>query len=410
MNPLIECVGFKADSLSESAVAKVNTFIASQPAGDVLRVQLYPNFDASSEENIPSGMMVLFDPNAKVDPTLLGDNLFQTLAVSKVIPQVGQTINDAFFAGMGENVLEAVRQFPAEPISGSVHNKYNNQEIKEWAPELGGPDSFVGIYSKLREDHRNKDYYVVGRATAPLYVRDVKRRIASAQEPPTYAQLLDKAEWCDFMGAAKEASRRNLFRNMQNVAESCGIEIMRVDDVLNGASYANPNLAAPEMAVPEWVQPTHSLHKVTFEHKPAVAVSYGVVPMEHCLKLEDQHFFVVANPYDGISVFNMTKQEEMMQYGGLPADTGRAHEAENISTNVSEYTDRIQGIVWERDESIKSKLVGDQHHVDLHPTAFRPVDRSFKQCMRHMGWNPEDHVERMVCVVAKIYNPEMRRK
>jgi len=408
MNPLIECIGFDASTLDAAAVEKVNTLIASQPEGDVMRVELYPNFDATSEENLPSGMMVFFSPQAKVDPTLLSDNLFQAVAVSKIIPQQGQTVNDAFFEGMGENVLDAVQQFPEQPVSGKVHNKYNNQEIKQWAPELGGSDAFVGVYSKLREDHRTKDFYVVGRATAPLYVQDVKRHIASAKDTPTYAQLMDNAEWCDFMGAAELASRRNLYRNMQNVAESCGVEIMRADDVFNGATYENPDLAAPELAVPEWMQPTHSIRKTALMNQPAVAVSYGVVPMEHCLKLEDQHFFVVANPYDGISVFDMTKHEDMLHHAGLPADTGRTQQPENISLNVDEYTDRIQGIVWERAEN--AKLVGAEHHVDLHSDAFRKVDRSFKHCMRHMGWNPEDHVERMVCVVAKIYNPEMRRK
>jgi len=49
------------------------------------------------------------------------------------------------------------------------------------------------------------------------------------------------------------------------------------------------------------------------------------------------------------------------------------------------------------------------HHVDLHKEAFRKVNL---KAMRKMGWNPDEdfQMERMVCVLAKIYNPEMRRE
>ena len=408
MNPLVSCVGIRESDLTADQVSKVNAFVAAQPPGDLLQVQLFPNFDATSEENNPSGMVAIFSGDAIADPTVLGDDLFQTTAVSKIIPQYNQKIDDEYFSGMKQEVLEAVTQFPAEPISGRVHNRHTNKEIKAWSPELGGDASFVGIYSKLRADHRSKDYFVVGRGTAPLYVSDVKKAIGSAVEKPTYLQLLNDDKWCDFVGAAQEASRRNVFRGMLNVAESCGVEIMRTDDVTNGASHVNADLAPPEMAVPEWVQPTNTIRNVTFQHKPAVAISYGVVPIENCYQLDQSHFFVVANPYDGISLFDMTRTEDMKRMIGLPADTGRSLAPETISTNASEYKDRLQGIVWEH--SSESALVGAEHHVDLHPSAFRPVEGEFQQSMRGMGWNPEHHVQRLVCVLAKIYNPDMRRQ
>lgn len=399
MNPLIECVGYTP---SAEELKKVEAFIRSQPEGDILKVQLFSNFDATSEENLPSGMNVLFRPEAKVDASILSDNLFQTLAVAKILTP--EALKDEHFSSAA--MMEAVCQFPEDPISGKVHNRQTNQEIRAWSPELGGPGSFAGVYSMLRDDHRTKDYFIAARGTAPLYVQDVKKNIASkGADGPTYAQLLGEAEWCNFLGAAQEAARRNVCRTMLNVAEACGVEIMRSDDVFNGAPYQNLELAYPELSVPEWIQPTHSIRAVRGK-VPAVALSYGVVPMEDCLRLEDNHFFVVANPYDGISVFDLSRHEDMMHHSALPADTGRAVLPESVSTAIQDYANRKQGMVWEESSGT---LVGAEYHVDLHPSAFRSVDKNFKQAMRKMGWNPEDHVRRMVCVAAKIYNPEMRR-
>lgn len=411
MNPLIHCVGFDASNLTSDQLTKIETFIQAHPEGDLQQVQLFPNFDATSDENIPTGMVVIHSPNAKVDPSSLGDALFQTLAVSKVVPQPGQTINDQYFEDKQAELMDAVEQFPAQPISGRVQNRLEHREIEAWSPELGGQDSFVGIYSKLRDDHRTKDYFVVGRGTAPLFVSDLKRAIGSAiskKQGPTYADLLEREEWSDLMGAAESAASRNICRSMLNAAEACGVEIMRADDLFNGAPVVDPNLASPELAVPEWIQPTHTVRKITFQGQPAVAVSYGVVPIENCYQLEDQHFFVVANPYDGISLFDMTRREDMQQMIGLPADTGRTTALENISTNTSDYTNRMHGIIWEKSDN--PQFVGANYHVDLHPSAFRNVDKPFKRSLAKMGWNPEDHESRLICVLAKIYNPDKRRQ
>jgi hypothetical protein len=398
--------GLSEADLSPEAREKLTMLLASQPKDSILQVDLFPNFDATSEDNLPSGMAITFASEAKVDPTLISDSLYQTFAINRIIPTEEQHLDDAFFTKCTVDVMDAVRQFPDQSISGQVHNRATNEEVRAWSPELGGEGSFAGVYGKLRDDHRTKDYFVLARGTAPLYVQDVKRRIA--QKQPTFHQLVNEHEWCDFMGAAAESARRNVFRTMQNVAEACGVQIMRADDVKNGAPYEDMNLAYPELAVPDWEQPTHDIVRTQMHNKPCVTITYGIVPTEHALRMEDNKFFVVANPYDGVAVFNISNVHEVAALKGLPADTGRALQPEQVSRTITEYATRKEGVVWE--QSQESQLVGADYHVDLHPSAFRPVDRSFKKAMKGMGWNPEDPVERMVCVVAKIFNPDIRRK
>lgn len=405
MNSLVKCVGFPSTQLSAAQIQKVNAFIASQPEGAVLQVELFPNLDTTNDESHPSGMSVLFNPSATVDATLVSDNLFQTMAVSKVY---AENVSDATFKGMESELLNAVKQFPADAISGKVHNKETNQELKPWSPELGGTGSFVGVYSRINEDHRSKDYFISGRAAAPLYTRDVKQSLAALKEPITYQQLLSDDHWAKLLGAAKLSAKRNLCRSMINVAETCGVEIRRQDDIWNGIAHVNADAAVPEMATPEWIQVTNDIYSTTFENKPAVAFSYGVVPIHSCYHADDNQFFVVSNPYDGISSFNLSRHQDMHGLSGLPADTGRAVAAESISTQIGDYKDRMHGIVWEKGAA--TSLVGDAHHIDLHPAAFRPIDAQFKGAMKTMGWNPEHHVQKLVCVMAKIYNPELRRQ
>jgi len=408
MDKRVVCIGFDANTLSQDQQDKVNILVKAQP--DVLRVELYPNFDATSDERMPSGMVILVDPRSKVDPTMLSDEMFQTFSVSKVIPFEGQKLEDSTFNEMGEEINDAVKQFPDKPISGLVHNRHDNRELAAWGPELGGNGSFVGVYSQLREDQRNKDYFIVARGTAPLYVRDMKNKINAAKNTPTYGDLLDSKEWVSFMSAAEGASTRNVHRNIANVAEACGVQVWRSDDILNGAPHMDMNLSYPEKAQPEWEQPTHAIRMTQFERKPAVMLTYGVVPIDACFSMENDKFFVVANPFDGISAFTLTNRSDMEKLNGLPADTGRAKVPENVSTNVSEYASRIQGMVWEHKE--ETALVGAMHHVDLHKEAFRKVDKPFRKAMKSMGWNPDEdfQMERMVCVLAKIYNPQMRRQ
>ncbi len=343
-------------------------------------------------------MVAIFAPNATVDSTVVGDNMFQLMAVSKIAPFDGA--KDEFFESRMSALKNAIDQFSPTPVSSKVRNRKTNKEVDVWAPELGGSGSFVGIYSKLQEDHRTKDYFVAARATVPLIVQDLKREIQA--EKPTYIDLVTGEEWSRKIQYGINVARRNVFRSIANAAEACNVQVTRMDDIF--AKLKDASHAPPEMAVPEWEQTTHAILPIAHMGKPAVMFTYGVVPSSECLLLKDQHFFVASNPFDGITLFNLTRHEQIESSGGIPADTGRKIAPEKLSKNANAFVGRTHGIVW--DGSSKSKA----EHADLHIDAFKPVGAEFKEAMKGMGWSPEDHVGKLVRVAVKIYNPELKRK
>lgn len=387
---LVKCVGFARSALSVDQEVKINTFIDAHSEDSLLELRLFPNLDTTSDENIPTGMQAVYSPAAVVDPTVIGDTLFQLVAVSAIIPDRGQTLTDEFFASKQEIIKSAVDQVPAERISDAIRNKMNNKELDVWAPELGGPNSFVGVYSQIQNgDHRQKDYFIVGRGTVPLLVQNLKESIA--QEKPTYRQLLYDDKWLRQMNYVEHTAKRNVFRGMQNVAEACGVLIERMDDV--NSKLVTESAAHPEMAVPEWRQTTHSIQPTVFNGQPAVMISHGVVPVEECFKLTNQELFVVGNPYDGIAVFQLSNV-----LSAVPADTGRKNSPSAL-VGQDIPAERLKGMTW--DEPGKT-------NVNLHPQAFNPIGTEFKNAMKEMGWNAAQHeMKRMIPIVGKIWNPAL---
>jgi hypothetical protein len=393
---LVECIGFDKSKLTPEQKAKLTAFIESQPAGDLLALKVYSNLDTTSEDDVPSGMVAVFRPDALVDPTLISDNMFQVMAISKVFP--GESgIKDGYFEGKEQALKLAVDQFAPMPASAKIHHKVTNREVEVWAPEMGGPGSFVGVYSKLHEDHRTKDYFIAARATVPLMVQELKQDIIAEQ--PRYIDLVASDEWNRKVRYGVHVSRRNVFRAIANAAEACSVSVDRMTDI--SACLKDANHAQPEMAVPQWVQTTHGISTAVHDGKPAVLITYGVVPASECLLLKQNHFFVAASAYDGLVQFNLSNHKDIEEAGGIPADTGRKVAPEKLSEAESAFVGRSQGVVWDGKNA---------RHVDLHVDAFKPVGPEFKGAMQNMGWNPVEHVQKLVPVALKLYNPALKRQ
>lgn len=399
---VIEYVGLSPASLSAEARQKLETFVESaNRSGGLLGVRVFPNFDAVGED-LPSGVVAIYSPSAKVDASLLSDDLFQIMAVAKVVhPPTEETHGEAakdvdrYFASKLSAIQGAVSQTPSkdEVFRASICKPISNKELKPWAPQLGGRGAFAGVYSCIRDgDSRQKDYFLVTRATLPEYVNDLKRDLAIKQ--PTYGDLI----YGDRVSFGKTVASRNVYRILSNLGEACQVDILRMNDPL--ANLPNPDCAPCEMAVPEWEHMSHSIASVEYKGKPAVAVSYGVVPSYECLA--DEHFFVVANPYDGISRFPLTKHEDVKAAIGLPMDTGRKMAPSQL-VGATVAAERLKGVTW---ENMKTAPQGGGFHEDLHQDAFRPLDKQFKMAMREMGWDPEHHVDRLVPIAIKITSPQ----
>jgi len=403
LNDLIRCIGFDASTLYPEQRKRLNAFVAGHKPGTLMELHVYPNVDTTAEESVPTGMVAHYTPEATVDAGALSDSLFEHLNVVMLTPSEtgpASKFDDEFFSRNARNLPEGVQQFSDAPLEGSMRRVETNKDDRAWEAELGGKNSFVGAYWRYRDDSmRNKDYYLVARSTVPQVVKDYK--LAAAQTKPTYQDLVSHPEWIRRTGFGINGAERNTNRLLAAAAETFGVQVLRVNDEFSHLESANHDPV--EMAVPDWSQKTHSIRQGTLNGRPAIALSYGVVPANECATGTggtDDQFYVVANPYDGMYAFPISNIAHLRAAGGLPVDTGRTVPVERIPVDdATPYRGRTDGVVWE----------GNNNNADMHPDAFRKVDAAFKASMKNMGWNAEHQAGRMIPVGVMISNAQLIR-
>ena len=385
LHPLIKCVGVEAKKLTPEQVNKLNAWVKGHKDGDLLAMHVYPNVDTSAANGIPSGVIMHYRTEAAVDPGALSDALFERVSVAPII-RAAAPLTDEYFETRVNALNEAVPQVSDESINGKLRDTNTNADVGYWESDLGGSNSMIGIYSELGDDLRTKTYHIVARGTVPAYVEDYKRAVASLK--PTYGDLVTKDEWVKRTGYGINAAARNVHRNMAAVAQSLGLDIMRTDD--HHAFTDDHIFDVSEMAIPEWTQLTHTIRASSMGTRPIVEVSHGVVPASQSM---DDKFYVIGSPYDGIYSFPITRMHDLMEAGGLPVDTGRYVDRSMVpEMDEKQYSTRSKGFIWEGNDKI---------NTDLHPFAFRAVD---KVAMKQMGWNPEHHEGRLIPVAVKIHS------
>lgn len=391
----VECIGFSPEELtSDERDALLR--LAKHSEG-LLGMEVYPNLDVSDVDNIPTGVVMYFDPSAKVDPTMIHDKLFESTAVSKVLkgPHAahGEIADEAFSMNRG-SFLNAVPQYSKAPARPEVRTAAM-KEMKPWHAEMGGDGSFVGAYSQLEPNHRDKTYYLVSRGTVPLIVQNLKEQIAS--ERPTFRELVSQKDWATKLQNGKYMAQRNVQRNLVNMAAASQVAVSRIRDL--GSKRPTPDHAYPVRAVPEWQQVSHDIRDAKWAGKPAVAVYSGVLPAEDRRAAED--VFVAGNPYDGITVFPVKGPSDTSAY---PIDTGRnaRREAHTAAKNARAIQERARVVAWENQQ---------EHplHSDVAPDAWKPINETFKTVMKRGGWNAEHGTRMMIPIVVKVYNPEHDR-
>lgn len=389
-----------AAKLDSSQRTKLNALVESCPT--LLALHVYPNLDCSSDDNIPSGIAMYFPMDTKVDSTIVSDSLFQTMCVSKVLASPhGQELDDEHFVKSATAIGEAVDQFPKIPVTGDTRHPVTNQDKHQWSPELGGEGSFVGAYYQM-DTHREKAYYLVARGTAPLVVRDIKTLIA--EDEPTFADLLNEKKYRDVLKNAAYVAHRNVQRNLANVAEALQVSILRTDDI--GGKLNDPHESYRERACPQCTLDAYTIRATVYNKSPAAVLYNGVVPVEDLHKLDDQKYFVVENPNDGIHVVRFSKSSTL---AAVPIDTGRSNGPQGaVSRPKKSSALKIkqssvnQGIVWENQKTLKQ-------HPDLMAGAFQPLGKDMKLTLRSAGWDPEEPIGVLVCMAAKIYNGALTR-
>lgn len=388
----IKCIGFSAEKLTEEQKEKLDTLEKSTP--EVLAIHVFPNLDVSSENDIPSGIVMFLSPDAKVDATILSDNLFQVTAVAKILKgphSLEGALTDEHFVKKVGALDTAVKQHPTSPLSGEVRHPTTNKDKQPWTPELGGEGSFVGAYYELAENHRDKQYYLVARGTAPLVVQHLKEMINEKQ--PTYGELLNGDEYRGIMKNSEYTSKRNVMRNLVNAAEAFEVSIRRINDI--GAKLMAPGHSQPERAEPEWSFKTCSIRSTMYDNKEAVAMYYGVVPSEDLRALHKDKFFVISNPSENIHTVQLTKESDMY---AVPCNTGRAG-----GSGKGKVVPLAESITWES-QGKKSD------HPDIKVDSFNKLTPLMRNTLKRSGWEAENPAGVLVRVAVKLHNDSLKRK
>jgi len=351
----VRCLGgLKSEDLTKDQKAKLEIF-AKAGGNGLVGIDCFPNLNTNLEEEIPSGTIFYFSPDAVVDTTLMSDNLFQTLAVSKIVEgPYEKELSNVHFTSVSKNIAAAVPQFAPSDLTLK-----DGIEDGPWHSELGGSSSFVGIFSQMSDDHQNKEFYVVAKGGAPASaVAHFKAEMNN--NAPTYSQLLRDPEWRSKVSRLSYTAAKNVQRNLAQVAQACNVGISRMLDF--SSVITNPDHGVGERAEPEYVQRLYSFQEVRDANgNPLVAFYNGVQPATS-IGTKDK-LFLVSNPAkDGIYVFPLTGYHNG-EGKVVPGDT---------TTGMNKHVK----------QNIKASA----------------------------GWNPEDHIGIMVPVVTRVFDPNSRRE
>lgn len=360
---------------TQEQIDAVTAFTKNQKG--LIKTILYPNLDVTQKEEIPSGLALVFDANSAVDPTIISDRLFETLAVTPIMDS--KEYLKEHFELRSQQILDAAPQkVTHQPIAMDVRNDKEGRttDRRSWFPDLGGRYGFVGVFSRVNADPRNPpDFYIAGRASVPALIQEIKSSTGK-----TWKELLSDPR----LHFAERIAERNVRRNIANVADAAEVAIPVVSDV--SSKVPNPSYAKPELAVPEWQQQTHGIRMTGPDQ---VTLTYGVTPAQQCMNLKNEKFFVTGSPYEGLAVYQMSKNDLLAAEMAVPCDTGR-------TGSMSNQPIASKGIHFEGDHD---------RHPDLDPVAYNPIGARMRKHMRRAGHRKGREEERMVPVCVKIYNP-----
>ncbi len=250
--------------VSKATRASLAAFVKSAP--DMLRMDCYANVDASNSEDVPVGVVMYFPPSATVDPTMISNNMFQHMTVTKALkgPR-GVDLEDKHFQKASKAVGVS-----ASPPNGETRDPATNRDGRLWISDSTA--CTLGAYYQLGEE---KEYYLAIKGSVPHVIQDMKSEIA--ERLPTYGDLVSKDEWRSLITSAINMTRRNNGRNLVKMAEACKVKIPRdADPHVKLMSFHH---VAPEVATPTWEHPTYSIVATNIDETTRVVALYnGVVP------------------------------------------------------------------------------------------------------------------------------------
>lgn len=390
--------GEMTDTLRSLLQAQSNLY-GEGLVGGVAHISL----DTSDAEELPSGMVTIFDKDAIVHPSSIPNTLGQYLMVTELLPRK-DGYKDADF--QSESVRRAfnanIPQFNEAPPSYDLRHPRTNMDVDAWGPELGQEDGMVGVYKVMEANGRDARYFLAVRSSIPEVVnrfkQDLGRSEAMVNGEMTFEHLINdkRLHYVDYLG------RRNGYKLMYSAMKT-----LKVAAPFGGdgdhyvpAQNTDDSTARPMRAEPESVHAITTITPLIQGGHERIAVYNGVTPSTQC----GEKFFTYVSPYDGIVQFNMEGNGTGLS---MPVLTGR-RSVDSKTKSDDEMEDEIirrakqSSIIWEQSAKYPA-------HPDLHPEGHYNVDKAFLRSMQQSGWKRENERDHMIPVLLKISNPALRR-
>jgi len=368
--------------------------------GGVAHISLDTSGVADGE--LPRGMVMLYDRDAKLKPSDIPSTLGQYLMVAELMPRP-QGYKDAdFHSEEARRALnENIPQFNENAPSYDLRHPRTNEDIDAWGPELGQEDGVVGVYKVMEPNGRDARYYLGVKSSIPEVVHRFKQDLARSPEMQqgtmTFGDLMDdkRLHYVDYMG------RRNGYKLMYAAMKALGVGAPHgVDGDHYVPAQRHDSTAKPMRAEPEHVHAITTIEPIIQGGHERIAVYNGLAPSYQC----GEKCFTFVSPYDGIMRFNMNGENTGL---ALPVLTGRRTLDGTVPVEASQEDilkrAKQSSIIWEQSAKYPA-------HPDLHPDAHYQVDKEFLRSMQQSGWKRENERDLMIPVLLKISNPALRRK
>jgi hypothetical protein len=358
------------------------------------------NASALNKTSYPTGKVIHFKPEAKVDTLTLSPESVHALVVCKVIAAGGQTLNDDLFKSRLEALEEAVPQYAAMPIS-SDFRKDDNTDEGLWSAELGDTGS-AGVL--VKRSGASSEYYVQANCTVPVLGAEFISALAKNNQNGkhvSWEQLMGGREFAYW----KQATIRQACRLAYAVAEKLGVGIATINEdatYKQTADQADRVTANPTYV--QWIsciEPTRTGPRG--QQRPVVSQFIQCASVD----VGRPYHFVSLGPSEGFAAVKIPNGFQPVS-GALPTTTGRIKERSLVEKQPwdSDDAQRISSqCTWEGKGS--TAPITDR----LHPAAFRTFDDVFvAKNFEQQGWVKEGKkpIEDFHLVTLKIAAPKAR--
>ena len=351
---------------------------------------------ASDATSYPSGLVINFRADARVNPLTLSPDAMHYLVLCAVVPGKEQKLDDAYFESKLADLAAAVPQFSSAPIAMTVRDEIRNVDEALWTEELG-PSGSAGVLKC--KDKTKTDYLIMANCTAPKLGQDFIDglvELSKEGKAPTWDEMVASKEFIYW----REGVRRQACRIAFAVAEKLKVSIQTVGEdatYMQSEDQAKRRTALPMHA--QWISCIDRSSPIGSRMRSTVSQYSKCAAVVQ--RSEQVGYHVVSiSPFEGFHGIKLSSDFRPTR-NALPCTTGRATAPNAANAPLKkEDAERIATkFTWEGKGP--SAPINDR----VHPAAYRPFDEEFLQKnFVSQGWTSlgKRAVEDLDVVILKI--------